>query len=278
MIKITTAIIAVLVVSIATVSVYANDATSEQQATPQSNHNDNLVNGYCYQAGFDIGNYNISNTEICVDWGYSSDGTRDTLSLDRTFYRIGDIVEITAIQDWEDTLNATSAYIGISQPGVYDDDIKSYTITRGDVGIRSVTGVVLTENDFTVGCYTVWFEFDTSRAGVDEAWNERDFCIVPDYTLGTLPPAPTTGVSGKVYNDSNNNGTLDSGEPGVSGRSVITVNMADFTDTNRTSTDVNGDYTFELDIGTYLVQVEGTSAFAYVTVYDGTITTQHFGL
>ena len=65
-------------------------------------------------------------------------------------------------------------------------------------------------------------------------------------------PEPTTGIKVKVYTDANDNGVLDSGEPDVSGMSVITVNLADFADVNRITTDENGDYSFELDAGGYL--------------------------
>ena len=91
-------------------------------------------------------------------------------------------------------------------------------------------------------------------------------------------PVITTGISGKVYTDSNNNDTLDAGESGVSGRSVIAVNLTDQTDVSRDTTDANGDYSFELDAGGYLVQVEGTDAYAYVTILDGSVLTQNLGL
>ena len=91
-------------------------------------------------------------------------------------------------------------------------------------------------------------------------------------------PVQTTGVSGKVYTDSNDNGTLDAGESGVSGRSVIAVNLTDQTDVSRTSTDANGDYSFDVVAGGYLIQVEGTNAFAYVTILDGSVLTQNLGL
>ena len=91
-------------------------------------------------------------------------------------------------------------------------------------------------------------------------------------------PVQTTGISGTVYTDSNNNGTLDAGESGVSGRSVIAVNLTDQTDVSRTNTDANGDYSFDIMAGGYLVQVEGTNAFAYVTILDGSVLTQNLGL
>ena len=66
-----------------------------------------------------------------------------------------------------------------------------------------------------------------------------------------------------------------------SGMSVIAVNLADFADVNRVTTDENGDYSFEQDAGGYLVQVKGVAsptAYAYVTVPDGTTITQHLRL
>ena len=97
---------------------------------------------------------------------------------------------------------------------------------------------------------------------------------------GTPAPEPviTTGISGKVFTDSNNNGTLDAGESGISGRTVIAVNLTDQTDISRDTTDANGNYSFDVMAGGYLVQVEGTDAFAYVTVLDGSVLTQNLGI
>ena len=97
---------------------------------------------------------------------------------------------------------------------------------------------------------------------------------------GTPAPEPviTTGISGTVYTDSNNNDILDAGESGVSNRSVIAVKLSDQTDISRDTTDANGDYSFDLEAGGYLVQVEGTDAFAYVTILDGSILTQNLGI
>ena len=91
-------------------------------------------------------------------------------------------------------------------------------------------------------------------------------------------PVITTGISGKVYTDSNNNGILDSRELGISGRTVIAVNLVDLSDTSRAITETNGDYSFDLVAGGYLIQVEGTDTYAYVTVPDGIILTQNLGL
>ena len=54
---------------------------------------------------------------------------------------------------------------------------------------------------------------------------------------------PLASISGEVWLDSNNNGTLDSGEPGLQS---ITVNLLNSNGTvvDSTSTDANGDYSF----------------------------------
>ena len=94
----------------------------------------------------------------------------------------------------------------------------------------------------------------------------------------TEMPEVGTGVQGKIYTDTNANGRFDLGEPGISGRTIITVNVADFADTQRTTADQKGDYSFELAAGTYLVQVEGTASYAYVDITSGFTTIQHLGL
>lgn len=85
-------------------------------------------------------------------------------------------------------------------------------------------------------------------------------------------------MQGKVCTDTNANGKLNMGEPGVSGRTVITVNVADFADTQRTATGAHRYYSLELAVETYLAQVEGTASFAYVSVTDGSTTIQHLGV
>ena len=102
--------------------------------------------------------------------------------------------------------------------------------------------------------------------------------MIDDIMMPGPEPVITTGISGKVYADSNDNGILDSRELGISGRTVIAVNLADLSDTSRAITETNGDYSFDLVAGGYLIQVEGTDTYAYVTVPDGIILTQNLGL
>ena len=104
---------------------------------------------------------------------------------------------------------------------------------------------------------------------------------------GEAPPeAPSTGndeadrtiMTGSVFVDSNGNGMLDAGEPGASGRTLVIVNTADFTDAFTVTTDASGNYLIELDAGTYLVQIEGTITRAYVDIVDGLVTVKDLGI
>lgn len=119
-----------------------------------------------------------------------------------------------------------------------------------------------------------------SLKAATEAISERVEEIATSISSGPVPeplpePEPEPPLSGTVFRDSNGNGKLDPGESGASGMSVITVNLADFTDVNRTTTDENGRYSFELSAGGYLVQVEGVSSptgYAYLNLpVDSTI-------
>lgn len=62
-------------------------------------------------------------------------------------------------------------------------------------------------------------------------------------------------VSGRVFQDTNGNGVLDGGEPGIAGVSVTSDLNADGSVENTQITDVNGNYTFfSLSAGTYRIR------------------------
>src|SRR5207253_2208328 len=67
-----------------------------------------------------------------------------------------------------------------------------------------------------------------------------------DYNFGDLKPVT---VGGTVYEDSNNNGKLDSGEPGIAGVSVTLTGTNDqgIVVTATTTTAANGSYSFSTD-------------------------------
>ena len=109
---------------------------------------------------------------------------------------------------------------------------------------------------------------------------ERAVVMLSSSTRNVGPVlTPIIGIEGKVYNDFNDNDSLDAGESGVPNRTVILVNLTNLSDIKRLTTDPNGDYSIELDAGSgWLVQVEGTNVYSYVTVQSGAPTITNLGL
>ncbi len=78
-----------------------------------------------------------------------------------------------------------------------------------------------------------------------------------DADIGFVPTTPGT-ISGTLWNDTDNSGWIGATEPRLPGVSV------DLLDTNgniiaTTTTDTNGDYTFTVPLGDYLVRVSDTT-------------------
>ena len=96
---------------------------------------------------------------------------------------------------------------------------------------------------------------------------------------GTQPPGPATPapLSGTVFRDSNGNGQHDSGEPGVSGLTIITVDLSDLSNVTRAVTGSEGMYSLdEISPGAYLVQIEGYDIYNYVAIPAGQSVIQDF--
>ncbi len=69
-----------------------------------------------------------------------------------------------------------------------------------------------------------------------------------------IPPPPKLNISGRKFNDLNNNSVEDAGEPGLSGWQ-IDLNFTNGTVFRMTTTASDGSYKFEnVDAGTYIVQ------------------------
>ena len=91
----------------------------------------------------------------------------------------------------------------------------------------------------------------------------RNFATVSNTTTTTTTTTPTTGtgrITGKVFNDANRNGFLDSGETGgFGGRTVyIDANRSGLRDSTdpQTTTDSSGNYTFSsVAVGTHYVRL-----------------------
>ncbi len=80
-------------------------------------------------------------------------------------------------------------------------------------------------------------------------------------TATATPTSQTTSgvtVTGKVFDDKNNNGSQDNGEPGISGAQVTLSNSARSPEVTRTAiTDGNGVYTLtDVPLGQYTLQVQ----------------------
>jgi protocatechuate 3,4-dioxygenase beta subunit len=94
--------------------------------------------------------------------------------------------------------------------------------------------------------------------------------------LGLIPPAtPTFSIGNRVFSDPNNNGRQDAGESGISGVQVRLLDStgAPVAGVATQTTDASGYYRFDnLQAGTYIVEVIGTSLPAGVSSSTGTQT------
>jgi hypothetical protein len=98
--------------------------------------------------------------------------------------------------------------------------------------------------------------------------------ILDQYNNGLLCGDVTTGgpqegtVSGHIYEDTNGDGTLDSGEPGIAG---VDVEISDSQGGTRTvTTDANGDYSATIPAGSTTVDIVEATLPAGFTQTDGT--------
>ena len=77
----------------------------------------------------------------------------------------------------------------------------------------------------------------------------------------TVTPTPLATLNGEVYNDLNGDGTLQAGDPGLSGWTVQLLNTSNSVVATAT-TDSSGDYSFTGVIsGSYTVAVVATAGY-----------------
>ena len=103
------------------------------------------------------------------------------------------------------------------------------------------------------------------------------FCIVHPWMTGLIVVTGSAGVSGTAFSDVNGNGKQDAGEAGIPGLEALYVNLADFSMTGTILTDDRGVYRFEIPAGGYLIQINGTDLFEWLTIPDSHMVTKNFG-
>ncbi len=202
-----------------------------------------------------------------------------------------DTVTAITVPAGQDGPGYTFAEIGVGISGTVFYDVNrdgvidatetarlSTTITL--LAADGVTVVATTTSDPTTGVYS----FQNLPAGSytvveTEPVGYGSSVATPNSHAVTLPLTGVTGVnfgdtlstvSGTVFNDLNNDGTVDSGEPGIGGVTV-TLTMPD-NSTVSTTTATDGSYSFtDLPSGTYVVSETQPAAYN-----DGTDTAGSF--
>ncbi|MCY4491649.1 MAG: hypothetical protein OXC46_09365 [Thaumarchaeota archaeon] len=185
---------------------------------------------------------------------------------------IFDDVNENGVQDDGESYSLDIPVIAVDVPNYFDVQM----VKTDKLGIYEFEDITAGEYIVQIVGTSIYTYVDVN-GGTSQDLPNNPNSPIPD-TIYDIIPESITGISGKVYSDLNGNDMLDSGERGISARSVIVINLADQTDNKRVSTNANGDYSFDLEAGSYLVQVVNTNTFAYVTIPDGAYITQHLGL
>ena len=158
---------------------------------------------------------------------------------------------------------------------VYNDLTGSGTYAPGDPGLQDWEVDLFDSNNNFIGSYFTDANGDFDFEGLDPGTYTVEEFLQSGWTQ-TAPAAPGTftvtvtagsvvsglqfgnfqdiTISGQAYNDLNENGSEDPGEPGLAGWTIDLYDSAgDLVAT--TTTDVNGDYSFaDLGPGTYTVE------------------------
>ena len=191
--------------------------------------------------------------------------------------------------------NETGLVFGIYQLAtfsgeVFNDSNGNGTLDSGEPGIAGWTVDLVNSASTTVASATTNSSGDYSFTDIGPGSYTIEEVQQPGYT----PTTPTsiavtvasgldsTGnnfgefqistMSGEVYNDLNGNGSLDSGEPGLTGWTVNLLNSASKV-VATTTTNSQGDYTFTInDPGTYTVEEVVQSGYVLTEPASGSYT------
>ena len=220
--------------------------------------------------------------EFCDGFIHSIIDTRDLLFINSRVYNIGDVVIIEAYQDLDDPLYPHSFILGIS----IDDETSDFDVFEIIPLTQSYSENIILEieldDKFKAGSrYAISTTFATTDDITDDSFNLVKFFIVPDNQ--TQPPPPPTSepeppLSGTVFRDSNGDGQQNRGESAIPNATVIWVDLSDFSNTGTTLTNSSGMYKFDIPAGRYLIQVQDTTSFAYLTIPAGQTITQDFAV
>ena len=246
---------------------------------------------------------NDTYVELVDDLG----GTPDALYVSNLIVPAGTTLNLNGLDLYIQTAQIQGTIIGgaIITGEVYDDVSGSGTLASGDSGLAGWT-VELT-NTSTNSTYTTTTDSngDYAFAGVPAGTYtlsevlQSGFAQTQPASPGTYALViasgqvitgeefgdhPTTAISGVVFNDLNGDGTLESGEPGLSGWTVQILNSSNAVIATA-KTNSSGDYSFtDLLAGTFTVQVVSQSGYvasspASVTITDsnGQSDTVNFG-
>lgn len=224
--------------------------------------------GYCSASGgcdeyisrvqFDT----IDNSSGC------SGGYSDYISISNQMTPLDtEIITVTNGQPY--TPDECGIWIDWNQDEDFDDAGESIAVTGSPGGgpytalITPPAGAVLGDTRMRIRiCYN-----ETPLSCGSSTWGE-----VEDYTITVIEPLPQTRIYGKKWNDLNDNGQIDAGEPGLAGWTIFLdenyngqIDPNDISDT----TDSQGNYEFtDLDPDQYYHVSEEDQA-GWINTYPG---------
>ncbi len=221
--------------------------------------------------------------EFCDWFTHSNIDTSNLLFIDSRVYNIGDVVIIEAYHDLDDPLYPHSFSYGIidDETSNVDFDVFEIIPLTQSYSENIILGIEL-DDKFKAGSrYAIITIFATTDDITDDGINGVKFFIAPDNQTQPLPPPtpePEPPLSGTVFRDSNGDGQQNRGESAIPNATVIWVDLSDFSNTGTTLTNSSGMYKFDIPAGRYLIQIQGTTSFAYLTIPAGQTITQNFAV
>jgi prepilin-type N-terminal cleavage/methylation domain-containing protein len=114
-----------------------------------------------------------------------------------------------------------------------------------------------------VSSYSITMEVPAGYQAIGPVSVTRSLTAEGDTAMvdfGLIAVAETGTIAGKVFNDSNSDGVIDAGEPGISSVSIM------LSSGDSTVTDANGDYSFTVVPGTYDVTEEDLGGYMSTTI------------